>query len=175
VGQEGTGKSTIVRALLHRTPRAAQIDAEDVGQVNPFEMNEAFIELLWKNVLALIVNFWEAGYSNVIAGSFLSTYEEYRRFRQQLPKDVDIYLVHLCTSKPVRDQRRIERAKPTSKYWRDRIDLLYPEDTTLQNAQDDYRYIRVDNDHLSIDDTVAVIKGAIPEIYGPKASLAAPE
>ena len=69
---------------------------------------EEDLELLWKNVLALIANFWKAGYSNVIVGSFFSTYKEYQQIRQRLPKDVNIFLVHLCASKPVRDQRRIE-------------------------------------------------------------------
>jgi predicted ABC-type ATPase len=31
-GEEGSGKSTVVRALLPHTPRGARIDAEDVGK-----------------------------------------------------------------------------------------------------------------------------------------------
>jgi predicted ABC-type ATPase len=34
-GEEGAGKSTIVRALLPSTPQGARIDPEDIGQTNP--------------------------------------------------------------------------------------------------------------------------------------------
>jgi ABC-type Mn2+/Zn2+ transport system ATPase subunit len=40
VGQEGSGKSTIVRALLEVTSSAARIDAEDVGAVNPWKLED---------------------------------------------------------------------------------------------------------------------------------------
>lgn len=166
-GQEGAGKSTIVRALLAQTPNSARIDAEDVGQVNPWEMNEQFIRLLWNNVLAVISNFWAAGYGTVIAGSFLSSYHDYMRFRRQIPADIDVYIVHLCASKAVRDHRRIERPKPSSQEWRDQVDKYDPEDTTLIAAQSaDYRYIRIENDAQSVDESVAAIKDAIPEVYG---------
>lgn len=61
VGQEGAGKSTTVRALVEATPWSAQIDAEDVGTVNPWQMDDAFLRLLWKNVADLTRNFWSAG------------------------------------------------------------------------------------------------------------------
>ncbi|MEJ7838266.1 MAG: hypothetical protein WKF81_05575 [Thermomicrobiales bacterium] len=50
VGQEGAGKSTTIRALLDATPSSAQIDAEDVGQVNPWQFDESFLHLLRANV-----------------------------------------------------------------------------------------------------------------------------
>ncbi len=61
VGQEGSGKSTTVRALLETTPSAARIDAEDVGAVNPWKLDDACIDLLHANVVALTSNFWGAG------------------------------------------------------------------------------------------------------------------
>ncbi|HCG02046.1 MAG TPA: hypothetical protein DEV93_16070 [Chloroflexi bacterium] len=42
VGQEGTGKSTLTRALVPHVQPGAAIDAEDVGQVNPWQWNDAF-------------------------------------------------------------------------------------------------------------------------------------
>ena len=83
------------------------------------------MELLWRNVAVLVRNYWAAGYRNVIAGSFFDELPEYLRFRPLLPPDVRIYLVHICASKEVRDQRRIERPKSTSKEWRDWIDEAY--------------------------------------------------
>src|SRR5690349_12625135 len=85
-GEEGAGKSTIVRALLPSTPYGARIDAEDIGQTNPCPMDDIFFDLLRRNVAGLVENFWAAGYVNVIAGSFLRRYSDYVSFRQLLPR-----------------------------------------------------------------------------------------
>ena len=79
-GEEGAGKSTIVRALLPSTPYGARIDAEDIGQTNPCPMDDPFFDLLRRNVAGLVENFWAAGYVNVIAGSFLRRYSDYVSF-----------------------------------------------------------------------------------------------
>jgi ABC-type multidrug transport system ATPase subunit len=62
-GEEGAGKSTIIRALLLRTPDGAGIDAEDVGRTNPWPMDDEFFDLLRRNVAGLVENFWAAGYA----------------------------------------------------------------------------------------------------------------
>jgi len=164
-GQEGVGKSTVVRALLADTPRGAQIDAEDVGQVNPWHWDDAFKELLWNNVAALARNFWQADYANVIAGSFINDYADYAQFRGCLDRDVEIYLVHLCASKTARDHRRIERPKPSSKKWRDELDSSYSEDSTLRDAEADFRYIHIDNSLLTIAETIERIRQELPEVF----------
>jgi type II secretory pathway predicted ATPase ExeA len=45
-GEEGAGKSTLVRALLPSTPNGARLDAEDIGQTNPCPMDDEFFGLL---------------------------------------------------------------------------------------------------------------------------------
>lgn len=169
-GGEGAGKTTVMSALLPHTPGGAKIDAEDVGQVNPFIFGQPFLQLLWSNVTDVITNFWAAGYSTVITGSFLDgdTYTSFRQFRTRVPEDVSIYVIHLLASKPIRDQRRIDRAKPSTAEWRDRIDASYPtNDTTLRdNAGSNYRYLSIDNNDQQPAETVATIKAAIPGIYG---------
>jgi ABC-type multidrug transport system ATPase subunit len=45
-GQEGAGKSTTIRALGQATPSSARIDAEDVSETNPWQMDDAFMRLL---------------------------------------------------------------------------------------------------------------------------------
>lgn len=177
-GEEGAGKTTVMRELLARAPHAAKLDAEDVGQVNPFTMDEPFIRLLWANVRAVIANFWAAGYPTVITGSFLvrDSYASYREFRRELPAGIEVYLVHLLAGKAVRDRRRIERAKPSTREWRDRVDALFPGDDSLRDASTgaDYRYVRVENDAQTVRETVAAIERAIPEVFGGPAVLGGP-
>jgi hypothetical protein len=164
-GEEGAGKSTIVRALLPSTPHGARIDAEDIGQTNPCPMDDAFFGLLRRNVAGLVQNFWAAGYVNVIAGSFLRRYSDYLSFRRLLPPYPAIFLVDLLVDKEVRDHRRLTRAKQTTQEWRDMVDQI-PEDHTLRQAADaDYRYIGVHTTDLDVAGTVHRIKIAIPEVY----------
>lgn len=167
-GAEGAGKSTVMSALLPQTPAGAKVDAEDVGQVNPFDFGPVFLRLLWANVTAVMINFWEAGYGTVISGSFLDgdTYSSFQEFRAHVPRDVRIYVVCLSANRPVRDQRRIDRAKPSSEDWRDQVDASYPAaDTSLCDNAQDYRYVVIDNSLQKVADTVAAIKELIPEIY----------
>lgn len=162
-------KSTIMSALLSQTPNAAKIDAEDVGQVNPFSFDQAFLTLLWSNVTAAINNFWAAGYTTVITGSFLDgdTHESLQAFRERLGGDPTIYVVHLRASTSVRDLRRIRRPKPTSKEWRDAVDARHPDrGASLRDAAGDYRYIAVDSTEQQVEETIADIRSAIPEVYG---------
>jgi len=164
-GEEGAGKSTIVRALLPSTPHGARIDAEDIGQTKPCLMDDEFFGLLRRNVAGLVVNFWAAGYVNVIAGSFLRCYSDYVSFRQLLPRPLAVFLVDLLVDREVRDHRRTTRAKRTTQEWRDMVDQI-PEDRTLRQAADaDYRYIGIDTTALDVTGTVQRIHGAIPEIY----------
>jgi hypothetical protein len=163
-GEEGAGKSTIVRALLPSTPYGARIDAEDIGQTNPCPMDDTFFDLLRRNVAGLVENFWAAGYVNVIAGSFLRRYSDYVSFRQLLRPSA-VFLIDLLVDKEVRDHRRITRAKRTTQEWRDMVDQI-PEDRTIRRATDaDYRYIGIDTTDLDVGGTVQRIKGAIPEVY----------
>jgi predicted ATPase len=165
-GEEGAGKSTIIRALLPHTPDAARIDAEDIGQTNPHAaMDDAFFDLLRRNVAGLVENFWQAGCRNVIAGSFLRDYPDYLAFRQLLTRPSAVFMVQLLVDTPVRDHRRLTRAKQTTQEWRDRVDQI-PEDLTIRQATNaDYRYIGLDTTHLDIAQTVHRITDAIPEIY----------
>lgn len=164
-GMEGAGKSTLIRALLPHTPNGARLDAEDVGQVNPCRYDGPFFELLRRNVAALVRNFWDAGYENVVAGSFLRDYPDYVAFRALLPAHVEVYLVEVHVAKEVRDRRRETRAKQTTQEWRDHVDLVAPEDFTIRRASADYRYIGIDTTRHDITETVQRVRAAIPEIY----------
>jgi hypothetical protein len=164
-GQEGVGKSTIVRALLPQTPKGAQIDAEDIGQVNPLEMDDGFFEMLGRNVAVLVQSFWQSGYTNVIAGSFLRDQADYDAFRSLLTPVAHVYLVYLVASKSVRDRRRDTRSKKTSHEWREVVDEVDLEDRTMGVGGADYQYLRIDTDRQSPTDTVASITEAFPAVF----------
>ncbi|MDQ3541887.1 MAG: hypothetical protein M3440_14495, partial [Chloroflexota bacterium] len=145
-------------------PGSAQIDAEDVGEVNPWQMDDAYLRLLWKNVADLTRNFWSAGYRTVIAGSFLSNVDHYRAFRDVLNMPANVSVVQLCATKAARDVRRITRGKETSEEWRDMVDHVDPEDTTFASADADFRYLRIDNDGRTVAETVDIILQWLPDI-----------
>ncbi len=122
-------------------------------------------------VADLTSNLWNAGYQNDIAGSFISSYSDYRKFRTRLDHDANVYIIHLCATKRTRDTGRIERDKETSEEWRDMIDPADPEDSTLRRSDADYRHVRIENDTLSVAETVLTVQRAIADVYG----LIAPE
>ncbi len=164
-GQEGAGKSTIIKAILPELTNGAAFDAENILQVNPFEYNLDFQKLAIQNSVSLIENFFTAGYRTVVAASFIGDIKQYDRFRKAFKKKTNIYIVMLVAPKSTRDQRRLKRKKPTTKYWRNRLDKLFPQDTSLKDAKRDYKYIEIDNGRLSINETVKAIKKALPGVF----------
>lgn len=157
LGQEGAGKTTIISKLGQYIPNSAHFDAESVGQVNPWNYDKKFLNLLWENTIDLMNNFWNYDYNNVITGSFLGCYHEYKEFRLSVPKEVNITIIQLCASKIVRDKRRKKRLKIYDKKESDWIDENYPEDLEFIKHIDEYKYIRIDNDYLTIDKTIEKI------------------
>jgi predicted kinase len=163
-GQEGSGKSTLLPALLTRVPNAVSIDGEHLGQFSSCNMDDQFFQLLRRNVAALVTNFWDAGHQTVIAGSFLRNLEDYHQFRATLSGDISVYFIHLCASKAVRDERRIQRRKPSSAAWRDQVDKSHPEAVNFADDQAGYHYLRVDNSNLTLEQTLEQIAASWPEI-----------
>jgi GTPase SAR1 family protein len=156
-GQEGAGKTTIISRLIKYIPHSAQIDAENVGQVNPWVYNNEFLRLLGKNVLDLTHNFWDFGYNTVVTGSFFDHYSQYLEFRNLLPQDTHITLIHLFASKTVRDHRREKRAKSYNKKESDWVDENYPDDPEFSRHAGEHTYISIDTSDLSIDATISLI------------------
>lgn len=165
VGQEGVGKSTTIRSLAPEVPWSAQIDGADLARVNPWSLDELRLKLLWKNVASLALNYWEAGFRSFVSGSFLSNLEQYSAFRMHLDSEVDTYIIQLCAEKQIRDRRRIERLKPSTKEWRDHVDLVDPEDFTLAEGAESYRFLRIDNDDFSVEESIQLIRVWAPELF----------
>jgi len=166
-GQEGTGKSTVAKAITEYLRNGASFDAENMLQVNPFEFNDEFQALAIKNSIALIHNFYEAGYETVVAGSFIGNRNGYDRFRKLLSGKPNIIVVMLTTSKPVRDDRRIKREKPSCPEWRQALDNKYPPDRTLHDSEatGDYRYLEIDNSTLTLQATIEKLRQFAPGLF----------
>jgi chloramphenicol 3-O-phosphotransferase len=173
-GQEGAGKTTIIRALLPHTPRGARIDAEDLGQVNPCLYDDGFWRLLRANVAVLARNYWAAGFQNIIAGSFFTTRDDFLRFRELVPEVDEVYMIQLLVQPDERQHRRLTRAKQTTQEWRDRVDQQDTGGTTIAANHDGYRYLAVDSTQMTPGQTVAAIIREFPEIYGPQPGPDAP-
>lgn len=165
VGQEGAGKSTTLRALAPQIPWSAAIDGADLARVNPWSLDELRLNLLWKNVADLTTNYWAAGFRNFVGGSFLSNLNHYNAFRGYLAAEADTYIIQLCAGKQARDKRRIERSKPSTKEWRDHVDQVDPEDLTFATEAGPYRYLRIDNDDASVDETIRRMRDWAPELF----------
>ncbi len=154
-GQEGVGKSTITPRLRNYIKNSAAIDAEDLSQFNPWTHSRNDFDLIWKNIVSLTKNFWEAGYNNVIAGSFFDYYSEFNNFLKLLSEETfEIILIQLCARKDVRDIRRAKRNKIYNKEESEFIDINFPEDNTIGRSSIDHQCIRINNENQSIDETI---------------------
>ncbi len=101
----------------------------------------------------------------MIAASVANTYPEYAAFRDLLPRDINVYVIQLRASKPMRDERRLSRTKPSTAASRNYVDHVDAEDAALAAADGDYRLLAIHSDDLTIGETVSHIVAAIPAIY----------
>lgn len=106
-GQEGAGKTSLIKALGKVTLGSAAVDAEGVGQVNLCLYDDAFFVLLRRNIAWLVDRYWQAGYSTVITGSLFWSYTDYRYFKIALTTAHEPYVVNLLVASEVRQQRHL--------------------------------------------------------------------
>jgi hypothetical protein len=128
-------------------------------------MNDAFMHFLWANVRSFIVHSWAAGFETVVVGSFFSTRAELMQFLSTLPDTPDdIIVILLRADRQQRDERRLNRAKPTSAEWRDIADKHHPEDTTLEDAQGAYTFLKIDSSEQTLEETLSQITTLLPSV-----------
>jgi deoxyadenosine/deoxycytidine kinase len=149
-GQAGTGKSTIANALKNELPNSAYIDADWLVSVNPFEL-EKLDGLMLQNALALINNFTDAGYENIITAGLARNQMLLDGLIAKLNGKANILFVWLRADRETRLSRKQERGRDgaDSKEHFDFVDQIYPDvksfdtknasyleiDTSLVNAQ----------------------------------------
>ncbi|PIR86913.1 MAG: hypothetical protein COU11_03605 [Candidatus Harrisonbacteria bacterium CG10_big_fil_rev_8_21_14_0_10_49_15] len=162
-GQEGVGKSTLTKALLPELENGAAFDAENILQVNPFVFGPEFKDLAIANSMALVYNFFEHGYERVVAASFINGQDGYERLKPKLKHNPKILVLQLTASQEVRDKRRIEREKPTTKEWRDIVDAV--REKPFDKEDPGYTYAEIDNSELTVDETVVMIKERMVDFF----------
>ncbi|MDD4989307.1 MAG: hypothetical protein PHV42_02675 [Candidatus Pacebacteria bacterium] len=165
-GREGAGKSTLAKAIVPYLKNGASFDAENILQVNPFLFDENFQSLALENSLDLIHNFFEAEYENVVAGSFLIDQNHFDAFKAKLKYESKIYILMLTVDKGIRDERRLNRDKKTTKEWMDLVDSKFYLETSLRdNADESYTYFEIDNSKMDVADTIELLKKQIPQFF----------
>lgn len=166
-GDEGAGKSTFAKNIVRHLTNGAAFDAENVLQVKPFEYNADFINLAIKNSISLTHNFFEAGYEQVVAGSFIGNREQFDTFKSQLKYDPKIYALQLLADKSVRDQRRLSREKPTTQELMDWMDKTWPTSFSLEETAGDgaYKFLKLDNTGRTVDEEIEVVKREFPDFF----------
>ena len=65
-GAPATGKTTVAQLLLAATEDAGWVDGDDLWRINPWVVNDRTKRLVEDNLVAVLGNFLDAGYSTVI-------------------------------------------------------------------------------------------------------------
>ncbi len=127
VGQPGTGKTTLGRALSSSTPDSAYIDTDALISVNPFNPLE-LDELIFENIRALSDNFIKAEYQTIIISGGIRDQETFDRLASQLPAGAEIVLILLKAEERVRRERKEARARDVADSGEhfDFLNKLYP-------------------------------------------------
>jgi len=111
-GFGGTGKSTVGTLLYEKLGNLALFEADHLFNIKPFVIGEKLGRIKLKNSLALIQNFLEEGYNNIIAVGLVWTQEELDAVVQKFSKDTQIFLIWLEAPKEIRFQRVLMRGEP---------------------------------------------------------------
>lgn len=110
-GCGGAGKDTTGALLLERLDRGALLDLDALIRVSPWEFAQPLRNLGIRNGAAVIRNFIEERYELIILLGGLTEEAELRLLEENLPDDTRISLIWLSVPKPLRDSRRIKRAR----------------------------------------------------------------
>lgn len=166
-GAEGTGKSTISKAIVKHLSNGVAFDAENILQVSPFEFNDGFQNLAVESAALLIDNYFKHGYTLVVAASFLNDKKWLDAFKAKLSTDCDIGILMINTSQKERDERRLARARPTTREEMAYVDTFHPIGLSLRDSAKDggYKYAELDNSGLSVESTIENAKKLFPDFF----------
>jgi thymidylate kinase len=166
-GQEGVGKSTLIKSLVEHLHHGAVIDAEDLVQVNPWEQNEKFENLVLDNAACIVNNFFKYNYERVVVGSVVRNRKELDLFKTKLTSQPEIYILNLIVSPEILDKRRKQREKePFTKEFLDWLKTSAPQDATLkEDSEGNYTYIEINNSNFSVEETIRHLKNTTQNFF----------
>ncbi|MEK7093656.1 MAG: hypothetical protein AAB927_04195 [Patescibacteria group bacterium] len=166
-GQEGVGKSTLIKSLVKHLHHGAVIDTEDLLQVNPWKRDDEFESLAFDNAASMVNNFFKYNYEQVVAGSVVRNRRELDLLKTKLASQPETYILNLVVSQDILDRRRKQRERePFTEEFIDWLKTSAPQDSTLREANDgSYAYIEINNGELSVEETIKRLKDGIPRFF----------
>ncbi len=152
-GPAGVGKSTISKNLASSLTKSVLIEGDDVynffvgGRISPW-MENAPLDLFWKNIIILINNYLENGY-DVVFNYIINPKDKERLFKEFTNSKI-IFKVLLCSEETLikRDKER-----PIDCQMGERSIILLNE---IKNYNYDKKYI-IDTSNKSIKEVTKII------------------
>lgn len=128
-GQEGSGKTSVGKLLLHKLKNSAFIDVDSLVTTNPWKFGSETDNLAIQNSIGLINNFSEAGFSNIIVSGLTRNQQLLDSFLLQLNRKVEILFIWLRANEDVRMLRKKDRGRDGADQAEhfNFVDTLYPD------------------------------------------------
>lgn len=166
-GQEGVGKSTLLKSLVKQLRHGAVVDVEDLLQVNPWKQNKEFENLALDNAAAIVNNFFKYSYPQVAVGSAVRNRKELDLFKTKLVLQPETYILNLVVFQDILDKRRKQREQePYTEKFLEWLKTSPQQDSTLKESNDSsYTYVEIDNEKLSVEETIMQLKKTIPKFF----------
>ncbi|MBI2049256.1 MAG: AAA family ATPase [Parcubacteria group bacterium] len=129
-GHVGSGKTTLGEILQDKFASCARVEPDFLILVRPFEIGPKLSQLSMKNTTAIVSNFLEEKYENILVVGGIWNQEQLDYYLQTFsPDKYVVRVVWLHASKDVRHARALKRGDPGDNIeWLEKVEnsLPYP-------------------------------------------------